>query len=83
MPRLSTRTIVNGQGGSAWFMDLELEKSQHLGTLKLNNEVQLNNSVYLHSQYGIKEGEKVDIQMMGSDILTAIQEFVRQSTDDG
>lgn len=54
-------------------MDLELEKSQHLGTLKLNNDIQLNNSVYLHSQYGINAGEKVNIQLIGTDILAPIQ----------
>ena len=35
MPRQQLSVTVNNKNGIGWFMDLDLEKEQHLGTLPL------------------------------------------------
>jgi hypothetical protein len=57
MPRISGYVSVNGLNSVGWFMDLGLEYQQHLGTMKLGDNVGSGEEpIYLHSQFKAKVG---------------------------
>lgn len=80
MPRISAPVLVGGVSGVGWFMDFGLEEQQHLGTLVLNKNIsESDEPVYLHTQYGIREGQTVTIQLLDIDMLATLAKQFQQS----
>lgn len=81
MPRISSLILVGSnakqQGGVGWFMDLNLEAENHLGTLPLNHNLPADQEpVYLHTQFGIKEGEQISIELADLSIFTSFSKHL-------
>jgi hypothetical protein len=57
MPRISEIVKINGASSVGWFMDLKLEREQHLGTLQLGNDVGNGEEpIYVHGQFKVGVG---------------------------
>ena len=73
MPRIRALITLNGAFGIGWFMDFDLEQQQHLGTLPITPEqTEDDHFVYVHKQFGFKEGDKLQIGLRTGDILLAM-----------
>jgi hypothetical protein len=64
MPRLKSPVAINmGQQAVGWFMDFELEKKMHLGTIG-GDEGPNHNFIYAHEGLGLTEGTTVKVAML-------------------